>query len=76
MRRVEDLNLCGLSPTRFRSERHKPLGQPSKNDVRLLRIELRSTVPQTAILSVKLWARTSELYQNIDNLFTFWLFVL
>ena len=30
LRRVEDLNLCGLSPTRFRSERHKPLGQPSK----------------------------------------------
>ncbi len=28
-RRVEDLNLCGLSPTRFRGVRHKPLGQPS-----------------------------------------------
>ncbi len=39
--------------------------------VRPLRIELRSTVPQTAILSVKLWARTSELYQKIDYLFVF-----
>jgi hypothetical protein len=29
MRRVEDLNPCGLSPTRFRGMRHKPLGQPS-----------------------------------------------
>jgi hypothetical protein len=56
-RRVEDLNLCGLSPTRFRSERHEPLGQPSRNYVCPLRIELRSTVPQTAILSVILWAQ-------------------
>lgn len=29
LRRVEDLNLCGLSPTRFRGVRHEPLGQPS-----------------------------------------------
>lgn len=35
MRRVEDLNLCGLSPTRFRGVRHKPLGQPSKHSFQL-----------------------------------------
>ena len=33
------MNLCGLSPTRFRGVRHKPLGQPSLGEPAVQNLE-------------------------------------
>mgnify|MGYP001175083987 CR=1 FL=1 len=33
------MNLCGLSPTRFRGVRHKPLGQPSLGVLTVSQVE-------------------------------------
>ncbi len=57
LRRKRDSNPQGLTAGDFRGRCLANSAHSSKNNVRPLRIELRSTVPQTAILSVKLWAQ-------------------